>query len=137
MTKTNTIHKRNTTNLKISTTLLQHQPQSTQPLYGGGSPGNLQGAILNEIRGMKKSLLFSLVLYTIRTVVYTYIISCYRKCLKTGCLVPGVDFIELKSWTCFILHIQKPSRGGFHKPIYALHQAFKLYAKLLHLKKGE
>ena len=29
----------------------------------------------------------------------------------------------------------KPTRGGFHKPIYTLRQAFTLYAKLLHLKK--
>ena len=36
------------------TTLLRHQPQGIQPLYGGGSPGHLQGAILNEIQGKER-----------------------------------------------------------------------------------
>ena len=31
----------------------------------------------------------------------------------------------------------KPTKGGFHKPIYTLCQALTLYAKLLHLKKGK
>ena len=53
--KINTQYKNTTqTTSNQYTTLRRHQSQGTQPLYGGGQPGNLQGEILNEIQEYKK-----------------------------------------------------------------------------------